>query len=92
MIVLESHCIPLGLIYSHRRTDGQDFSAVSRNITIDEDLRRGCLEIAIIDDSVEHEEDEQFMVQFTVLTPGVEVGEPNTSFVTIIDNDGKYVP
>ena len=90
--MLESHCIPYRLIYFLRQTGGQDFSAVSRNITVDEDQCRGCLEIAIIDDSVEHEENEQFMVQFTVLTPGVETGEPNTSFVTIIDNDGKYVP
>ena len=92
MIVLESHCIPLRLIHFPQRTGGQDFSNVSRNITIDENQRMGCLDIPIIDDSIEHEQNEQFMVQFTVLTPGVETGQPNTSFVTIIDNDGKYVP
>ena len=58
------------------------------NVTFSDDLRMDCFEITIIDDSIAHEGDEQFMVQFTVLTPGVEAGVPNISFVTIIDNDG----
>ena len=80
------------MIHFPQRTGGQDFSNVSQNITIDENQRMGCLDIPIIDDSIEHERNEHFMVQFTVLTPGVETGRPNTSFVTIIDNDGMYVP
>ena len=61
------------------------------NVSFDEDRSRGCIDVTIVDDSIAHEEDEQFMVQFTVLTPGVETGVPNISFVTIIDNDGTYV-
>ena len=46
-----------------------------------------CVEIPIIDDLIVSEGDEQFIVTFTVFTPGVATGVPNISYVTIIDND-----
>ena len=48
------------------------------------------MDIILIDDSTVSEQNEQFMVQFTVITPGVETGMPNILFVTIIDNDGMW--
>ena len=71
-----------------KSTDGQDFASVSMNITLSEDMSRGCVDIILFDDSIVAEENEQFMLQFTVLTPGVETGMPNISFVTIINDDG----
>ena len=65
----------------------EDFTSISLNITLPELEHMKCVEIPIINDSIAFEGDEQFMVTFTVFTPGVEIGVPNISYVTIIDND-----
>ena len=76
--------------YFPRLTGGQDFDNAPLIMTFTEGQRMDCLDIRIFEDDMAHEKDERFMVQFTVLTPGVVTGEPNTSFVTIIDNDGTH--
>ena len=50
---------------------------------------RVCATIPIIDDSFV-ETKETFRVEFTV-PPGVHIGMPSTSSVTIIDNDSEYL-
>ena len=74
--------------HTHVLIVDEDFASISWNVTFLEVEYMKCLEIPIFDDSSVSEGDEQFMVTFTVLTPGVESGVPNVSYVTIIDNDG----
>ena len=73
--------------YTHTLTVNEDFTSTSMNITFLEDADLRCVDIPIIDDSSISEGNEQFMVTFTVFTPGVETGVPNVSYVTIVDND-----
>ena len=72
---------------THSLTVIEDFDTISSNITFLQVERMKCVEIPIIDDSIAFEGNEQFMVTFTVFTPGVETGVPNISYVTIIDDD-----
>ena len=84
--------IELSFIECYVYTATQDFTAISKNLTFPVgDQHRSCVDIQILDDTLALEGDERFFLQFTILTltHDITIGQPNTSYVIIIDNDGK---
>ena len=70
----------------------QDFIAISELSTFPAgDQHQSCMDIQILDDTLALEGDIHFLLQFSVVpTHNVIIGQPNTSYVIIIDNDGTY--
>ena len=80
------------VIIYYAYTASQDFIAISELSTFPPgDQHQSCIDIKILDDTLALEGDEHFLLQFSLpLTHNVIIGQPNTSYVIIIDNDGTY--
>ena len=80
------------VIIYYAYTASQDFIAISELSTFPPgDQHQSCIDIQILDDTLALEGDEHFLLQFSLpLTHNVIIGQPNSSYVIIIDNDGTY--
>ena len=75
-------------------TASQDFIAISTQSSFPVgDQHQSCVDIQILDDTLALEGDIHFLLKFSVEPMhNVITGQPNTSYVVIIDNDGMNFP
>ena len=78
------------VIINYVYTASQDFIATSKQSTFPVgNQHQSCVDIQIVDDTLALEGDERFLLQLSIPPPlDVITGQPNTSQVVIIDNDG----
>lgn len=67
-----------------------DFIPLMETLTFMPTDQVKCIEVAVVDDDIALEEDEQFRIDINTQdgVPGLQLGVA-TTFVTIIDNDGN---